>query len=282
MAAIEIDVDLPPGIRIAGYERHGDAHAFEIDWELPASQTCARCRRSEKPRPQYADRVHAIRDLDVWGQPSFFVYRPALHRCGYCNHRQYLMPEQPFKREHVTYTLRFERQVVRMLIGSTEEEVARRLSISAEMVTTIVRHQLREENPIASPRPITDVGMDEISLKKRHKLYATILWDLTDREQPRVLTIAAGRDEAAARQCLQRLSPEQREAVRTHRTDMSPAFTAACTALLPHSQGVIDRFHVAQRLGEVVDELRKKDSWFQEEPFAGPAEGVSLADVGVS
>jgi transposase len=282
MAEIKIELDVPPGIRVVNYERHGEAHAFEVSWDLPGEHCCPKCRRREETRPEYVNQAHAIRDLEVWGQPSFFVYQPAFHRCGYCNHRRYLTPPQPFKREHVKYTFRFEQQVLRMLIGSTEEEVARRLGISAEMVATIVHHQLQDENPIASSTPITDVGLDEISLKKRHKLYATILWDLSDAAHPRVLAIASGRDEAAAKKCLERLSPEQREHVRTHRTDMSPAFTAACQAMLPKSEQVIDRFHVAQRLGEVVDDVRKKNAAFQTKLDSGGAEEVSLADVVVS
>ena len=107
-------------------------------------------------------------------------------------------------------------------------------------------------------RIITDVGVDEISLKKGHRLYATVLTDLTEPTRPRVLAVGPGRDQAAAEACLQRLTTAQRDAVRTHRTDMSPAFTAACAAQLKHSQQVIDRFHVAKKLGEVVDEVRKK------------------------
>lgn len=282
MAEIKLELDLPPGIRVVNYERHGEAHAFEVSWDLPAEHCCPKCRRGEKTRPEYSNTVHVIRDLDVWGQPSFFVYQPAFHRCGYCNHRRYLTPLQPFKREHVTYTFRFEQQVLRMLIGSTEEEVARRLGISAEMVATIVRNQLQDEHPVSTTKPILSLGMDEISLKKRHKLYATILWDLSDEAHPRVLAIAAGRDEAAAKKCLERLSPEQREQVRTHRTDMSPAFTTACQAMLPTSQQVIDRFHAAQRLGEVVDQVRKKDSSFQTESLDAGTEAVSLANVVVS
>ena len=66
--------------------------------------------------------------------------------------------------------------MLRLLIGSAEEEVARRLGISAEMVALIVRHQLADARAreIDPHRVITDVGIDELSLKKRHKLYATI------------------------------------------------------------------------------------------------------------
>jgi len=148
--------------------------------------------------------------------------------------------------------------VIRWLIGSSEEEVARRLGISAEMVATIVGQRLAQEQRIDPERIITDVGVDEISLKKGHRLYATVLTDLTEPMRPRVLAVASGRDQAAAEACLQRLTTAQRDGIRTHRTDMSPAFTAACAAQLKHSQQVIDRFHVAKKLGEVVDEVRKK------------------------
>ena len=73
-----------------------------------------------------------------------------------------------------------------------------------------------------------------------------------------ILALAKGGDQEAANGCLNRLSPEQRLAVRFHHTDMSPAFLKACATLLPNSQSVIDRFHVAKKLGEVADTLRKK------------------------
>ena len=50
------------------------------------------------------------------------------------------------------------------------------------------------------------------------KTYATLLTDLTDPSKPEILAVAKGRDEAAGRQCLEVLSPEQRAAVLTHCT----------------------------------------------------------------
>ena len=107
-------------------------------------------------------------------------------------------------------------------------------------------------------RMIKNIGIDEISLRKGHKAYATILTDLTDPSKPEVLAVAKGRDEAAAKECLEVMSAEQRAAVATHSTDMGPAYLAACRTLLKNSQSVIDRFHVAKKLGEVTDGLRKK------------------------
>lgn len=257
-ASITIELDLPDGVEVREYERHGDGHAFHVAWPLPDRCRCDRCGHEGNTRLEHKATFYTVRDLDIWGQPSFWVYQPPVHHCPRCGRRQHLLP--PFKRVDVTYTYRFERHVLTALIGSNEEEVAQRLGISAETVALIVENQLADSRAkqVNPARAIRSVGMDEISLKKRHKLYATILTDLSDPARPEVLAVAAGRDRAAAETCLNQLSPPQRQAVASHRTDMSPAYLSACKYLLPNSQSVIDRFHVARQLGEVADALRKK------------------------
>lgn len=255
MASVEIELDLPADVELRGYERIEDGHAFEVSWALPDQVACEKCGHCEDCLAHCKNTFYVIRDLDVWGQPGFFVYQPPVHQCSRCGRRQEVAA--PFKRKNVTYTYRFEEQVVRLLIGSTEEEVARRLGISAETVSRIVGHWLQQEQTVDPARRITDVGIDEISLKKGHKLYATILSDLSDPKQPRILAVAAGRDQAAAETCLNQLSQEQRDAVVTYRSDMSGAYAAAA-AKLKNSTHTIDRFHVAKKLGEVADSVRKK------------------------
>ena len=147
--------------------------------------------------------------------------------------------------------------MLRSLIGSTAEEVARRLGISAETVDRIVENQLTEDRQIDPQRVITDIGLDELSLKKRHRLYVTLMTDLSDPTRPQILAVERGRDTTATLKCLDRLTQEQRQQVRTHRVDMGPAYPAACALRLPHSRAVTDRFHVAKKFNEVVDSLRK-------------------------
>jgi transposase len=282
MATVTIDVDLPPGVTLTAYHRHGDGHAFEVAWPLPQRCRCDRCGREEDSRVEYRSHAQVVRDLDLWGQPSFFVYQPPFHRCRWCNHRQSLLP--PFKRRDTSYTLRFEQHVLRSLIGSNEQEVANRLAISAETVALIVNNQLADAKAkqVDPARVITDVGIDELSLKKRHKLYVTILTDLTDPDRPEVLAVAQGKDEAAGRACLEKLSEKQREAVTTYRADMGQALNAACRELLKNARPVIDRFHVAKKFNEAIDGQRKKNhEQVQGEADQGAAEGVPLADVGV-
>jgi transposase len=255
---VEILIDVPDGITIEEYERIDNGHSFHVSWEFPAMCLCETCKRETALNLIDKDKFLVIRDLEIWGQPSFFVYQDRLHRCRHCGHRQSLIPS--FKRRDVKYTFRFEELVLTSMIKSTPEDVAKQLGISAETVERIVKNRIADAKAkkIEPHRVIKNIGIDEISLRKGHKTYATILTDLTDPSKPEVLAVAKGRDEDAAKACLEVMSPEQRAAVATHSTDMGPAYLAACRTLLKNSQSVIDRFHVAKKLGEVTDALRKK------------------------
>jgi transposase len=254
--AVEVEVDLPEGVRIRGYERHQGAHAFEVEFDLPSRCRCPKCGEEAEANIRYKQEMLAIRDLDLLGQPSFWVYQPPMHQCPCCRQRTQIAT--PFKRPNVTYTYRFEQWVLEQAVEASVEEVARRLGVSAEMIEDILEHQLAAERQIAPERLITSVGLDELSLKKRHKLYATVMSDLSDAAHPQILAVAKGRDRAGTEACLAKLSAEQRAAVRSHRTDMSAVYPEVCAEWLPNSQLVVDRFHVAKQLSAIVDRQRKK------------------------
>ena len=73
MASVTIDVDLPPGVTIIANQRHGDGHGFEVSWPWPDRCRCDRCHREEGARIEVKDSVQVVRDLDIWGQPRFWV-----------------------------------------------------------------------------------------------------------------------------------------------------------------------------------------------------------------
>jgi transposase len=158
----------------------------------------------------------------------------------HCGHGQSLLP--PFNRRDVKYSFRLEEHVLVSLIGSTAQDVAQRLGIAAETVERIVKNCIDDTKAkqIDPKRQIVRLGIDEISLRKGHKGYATILSDLTDAERPHILALAKGRDAAAGQACLERLSLQQRQAVRFDHTDMGSAYLKACADLLPNSQSVIE------------------------------------------
>ncbi|MGM0487887.1 MAG: helix-turn-helix domain-containing protein [Planctomycetota bacterium] len=197
---ITVSLDRPDGVEFLGTERVGDGHGIEVKFPLPDVCQCDTCGRKEPATYESKNAVYMVRHLDLFGQPCFLVFQPCFHRCSRCRHRQEHLA--PFKRKHVTYTYDFEEYVLRMLIGSNEEDVARRVGIAAGTVERIVENQLQGDKQIDPERKIEHIGLDEISLKKRHKLYVTVMTDLTDPNAPKVLAVARGRDTAAAQHCL--------------------------------------------------------------------------------
>ena len=122
MARIAIDVDLPPEVEITGYQRYQEGHGIEVRWPLPVRCRCEKCGHDDAPRSS-SKHAPVIRDLNIWDQPCFWIYQAPFHRCARCHYRQHII--SPFKRKDVSYTYRFEQFVLRSLIGSTAEEVAR-------------------------------------------------------------------------------------------------------------------------------------------------------------
>src|SRR4051794_29742105 len=112
MASVTIDIDLPDGIEITGYERIGEAHGFEVTWPWPESCRCQRCGHEDDDGLEIIDKVRVVRDLDIFEQASFWCYKALAFRCRRCHHRQHVLP--PFKRKDTSYTYRFERHVLRM------------------------------------------------------------------------------------------------------------------------------------------------------------------------
>ena len=175
--------------------------------------------------------------------------------------------------------------MLRLLIGSHEEEGARRLGLSAETVGWMVRNPWADATAKAIDRQrlLTAVGIDALSRKKRHPRYAMIRTDRTDPERPAVLAVAEGRDAAAARKGLDKLAPEPRRQVPSYRADRAQAFPHACQARLPQAKPVLDRFQGAKKFQEAGDSPRKQNyAGLQGEARAGGAEGVSGAEVAVA
>ena len=75
MASVTVDVDLPSGVEITGSERYGDGHGFEVRGPLPERGRCERCGHEDHAHLEFQTTPQAVRDLDLWGQPCFWIYQ---------------------------------------------------------------------------------------------------------------------------------------------------------------------------------------------------------------
>jgi transposase len=98
------------------------------------------------------------------------------------------------------------------------------------------------------------LGVDEISLRKRHKQYALVLSDL---ERRAVIDVLPNRQKDTLEKWLDDLTEEERRAIKVVSIDMWKPYRQAVRKKLPHAEIVADRFHVMKQLNHQLDLLRR-------------------------
>jgi transposase len=109
-----------------------------------------------------------------------------------------------------------------------------------------------------------EVHFTTVENKNRKGLFAKryvpqFVTNLVSPKYGKVLANSEGRDEAALEDCLLKLSPEQLLSVRKFAVDMHEPFMAVIRTECPNADICVDRFHLAQKVNEAFDKVRKSE-----------------------
>lgn len=103
------------------------------------------------------------------------------------------------------------------------------------------------------------------TIKPKNKEYKKQEWtkkfitNLVCYNHSKVIANAAGRAAKSLKKCLLELTDKQRLAVQYLAVDMHDGFIASAQDLCPNAKIAVDRFHLAQKLNEKFDEVRKEE-----------------------
>ena len=100
------------------------------------------------------------------------------------------------------------------------------------------------------------IGIDEISIKKRHT-YRIVVSDLV-RARP-IWFGGKDRSEASMDEFFEWLGPKKSRGIRMAVMDMWRPFRTSTTAHAPQASILFDKFHVLRHLGEALDTVRKSE-----------------------
>lgn len=156
------------------------------------------------------------------------------------------------------FTLLFEDEVVLLLQGMMSKlAVATKLKIGPKVVDRVVGHRVSQALTNQGLSDIRQLGVDETSRAKGHT-YFTVL---TDREARKVVGLSLGKDSDAVGHAMIDMETRgaDRQKVKVVTSDLSPAYIKAHRELLPDSDLVFDRFHLAQLMGKAVDSVRRRE-----------------------
>ena len=207
-------------------------------------------------RSYYDRRVRRVRDLSCGDKRVYLeveVRRVACRSCGTVKREQLdWLADNPF------YTKRFAWFVGRKCRASTIKDVAKELHLDWHTVKTLekqyMQEQLRRPGP---PRP-TVIGIDEVSIKKRHT-YRIVVSDL-ERRRP-IWFGGQDRSEASMDEFYNSLGPSVSQRIRLAVMDMWKPFRTSTLKAehAPHASILFDKFHVIRHLGDALDQVRKAE-----------------------
>ena len=179
------------------------------------------------------------------------VRRVACRRCQAVKREQLdFLADNPF------YTKRFAFYVGRRCRTSTIKDVAEELNIDWETVKELDKHCMREKlRCIGTPAPKA-LGIDEISIRKRHT-YRIVVSDLV-RERA-IWFGGTDRTEASLDEFYRFLGPKKSRRIRLAVMDMWKPFRNSTTRYAPQAAILFDKFHVLRHLGDALDKVRKQE-----------------------
>lgn len=233
-----------------GIEREEKQDILHLYGEINSKVAiCPSCHSLSTTVKEYKERC--VRDCDVWDKRTFLHFQTRRFECPECGHR--FTEELKAIAWRRRQTIRFERQVYEACLGNSKKRTAETFHLSYTTVNRIFKRWAKKERNGKRFGLVRVLGIDEISLKKRHKQFAVVISDL---ERHCVLAVLPDRKHETLKKWLDTLSDEQRAAIKTVSMDMWGPYRHFFKKHLPTARRVADRFHVMQQLNKQLGKAR--------------------------
>jgi len=163
----------------------------------------------------------------------------------------------PWAEDRSRFTALFEALAIDWMKQAPISAVAERLRLSWDEAAGIQRRAVERGLARRQLEPLTYLGVDETSFRRRHE-YVSIVSDL---EESRVLYVAADRKTESLDEFWATLPSEQLASIQGVAMDMWEPYITSTRNHLPEAEKkiVFDKFHIAQHLARAVDLVRRRE-----------------------
>jgi transposase len=253
----EISLDLPD-VTIEKIEtnRHGD---FIITVQSTIEGTyCHQCGTRITKVYGY-DREILIRHLSILGKKTFIRIRPVRYQCPSCSGGPTTTQRFSWYNPKSSYTKSYEEHILLLVINSTVHDVSLKEQVGYEAIMGIIDRHIQSEIDWHTVSRLDIIGIDEISLKKGHKDFVTIITGRVNKKTF-ILGVLADRTKATVKLFLSRIPHKLRTTIQAVCSDMYDGFIYAAKEVFGAKiKIIIDRFHVAKLYRKGLDTLRKQE-----------------------
>lgn len=224
---------------------------------IPRANSRPICSGCAKPRPGY-DHMPSPRQfafVPLWNIPVFFSYTMRRVNCPACGIKVEAVPWAQGKHSCCDVFRHFLASWARRL---SWKETAQCFQTNWDNVCRSVKWVVDFGLKHRNLEDITAIGVDEVSYSKGHR-YMTLVYQI-DSGSRRLLGIIKDRDTASLTSFFEFLGPERCAKIKVVCSDMWKPYLNVIAAMLPAALNVLDRFHIAKKLGEAIDEVRRQET----------------------
>lgn len=237
-------------VKMYALRREGDQevlHLWCVHREEVALCTHCGCLSTDS----HQDEARCIRHLDIWGKKTFLHFLSRRFKCEDCG--KVFTEELPFVDSHRRQSKDFEMHVYQSCLKTTRKAVAEGEGLSQSTVKEIFNRIAAVKKSSVIYNRIRVLGIDEISLKKRHRQFVLVISDIS---RKCILEVLPDREKKTLENWIESLTPETRKSIRFVSIDMWAPYYQAARNKLPRAKVVVDRFHVMKQLNMRLTQLR--------------------------
>lgn len=204
-------------------------------------------------RSFYDRKNRLARDLSSGDREVYIEYECRRVKCETCGVKQERLD---FLASNRKFTKRLALSIGSLCRTMPIKDVARRMNLDWHTVKELEKEYMREQLALAGPPMPSVIGIDEISIKKRHS-YRIIVSDLEKRQA--IWFGGNGRSQADMDLFYASLPEENRDKIRLAVMDMWKPFRNSTKTHAPQAAILFDKFHVLRHLGDALDKVRKAE-----------------------
>ena len=200
-----------------------------------------------------------LRHLPIFGYKTLIKLKPKRYRCPDCDTHPTSTQQLDGYTPRSSFTKSYENELLRSLTNSTIEDVSIKCEVSSDQVETLINRYLDTSYDYTETERIDVIGIDEISLRKGHGQFVTIVSAIIE-DQVTVLAVLPDRKKATVKRFFLGIPKRLRKTVRAVCSDVYSGFMGAAREVFGRRIALCaDRFHVAKRYREGFEKVRRKE-----------------------
>ena len=212
------------------------------------------CPECLAPAPIHDHQDRTWRHLDTCQFKTFVHARVPRLNCPTHGIKQLVVP---WAEPGSQFTALFEALAIDWLKQASVSAVAKHLRVTWDEASGMMERAVRRGLARRDAEPVKYVGVDETSFAKRHE-YVTLVTDL---EGARVVYVADDRSQESLDGFWLSRPKEHLLAIEAVAMDMCVPYIQSTLLNVPFADEkiVFDKFHIAQNLGQAVDQVRRSE-----------------------